>query len=234
MSKRWTYKDDDFLVRYHEIGADYIADHDLGFKAKGAGTRRLNLLRETGLFDLIQAAQDAVSRAAANHALVFSRSEEAKEVAEFALADLVASQQQNVGGPNMNEWSSDMSSAPRDGTDIMLYSPAGVTCGQQYPERITIGHWASDEECRIDIGDCGGDCHCREYEYSDPSWISWDGGFTEEHPPTHWAHLSSAPSKTYSHPAPGDRGGGRAENNEGDTLEGVIAHDDDTRGCARS
>jgi hypothetical protein len=29
-------------------------------------------------------------------------------------------------------------------------------------------------------------------------------------------------------------GGGRAENNEGDTLEGVIVHDDDTRGCAQS
>jgi hypothetical protein len=55
-----------------------------------------------------------------------------------------------------------------------------------------------------------------------------------------WQPLPEPPSKqniapqTYSHPAPGDRGGGRAESNEGDTLEGVIVHDDDTRGCAQS
>lgn len=134
MSKRWTYKDDDFLVRYHEIGADYIADHDLGFKAKGAGTRRLSQLRETGLFDLIKAAQDAVSRATASHTLAFSRSEEAKEIAEFALADLDASEA----------------------------------------------------------------------------------------------------DKAYSHPTPGDRGGCRSENNEGDTLEGVVVRDDDTRMGAAS
>jgi hypothetical protein len=96
VSKRWTYKDDDFLVRYHELGADFIADHDLGFKAKGAGTHRLNLLRETGLFDLIQAAQDAVSRATANHTLAFSKSEEARDIAEFALADLDASKPKHV------------------------------------------------------------------------------------------------------------------------------------------
>lgn len=85
MSKRWTYKDDDFLVRYHEISADYIASHDLGFKTKGAGERRLKLLRETGVFDLIKAAQDAVTLAQCRHTLAFSRSDEAKYIAENEL-----------------------------------------------------------------------------------------------------------------------------------------------------
>lgn len=73
--------------------------------------------------------------------------------------------------------------APKDGTDIILHSPG----------RTTIGHWTTDEECRVDIGDCGGECHCREYEFIDPSWVSWDGGFTEEHPPTHWMPLPPTP-----------------------------------------
>jgi hypothetical protein len=49
--------------------------------------------------------------------------------------------------------------------------------------------------------------------------------------------LGRQPSKAgevYSHPAPGDRSGGRSENNEGDTLEGLVVRDDDTRGCAQS
>lgn len=83
--------------------------------------------------------------------------------------------------------------APRDGTDVILGSKPQMHQGRAVPARVTVGHWTTDEECRIDIGDCGGDCHCREYEYVDPFWISWDGGFTEENPATHWMPLPEPP-----------------------------------------
>jgi hypothetical protein len=41
MSKRWTMKDDMFLVEFHGVGANYVADHDLGFKGKNAGESAL-------------------------------------------------------------------------------------------------------------------------------------------------------------------------------------------------
>ncbi len=93
----------------------------------------------------------------------------------------------------MSEWK-DISSAPRDGTDIMLASIEQVFEGKPVEPRVTIGHWTTDEECQIYAGDCGGECHCPEYDYADPSWISWDGGFTTENPPTHWMPLPSPPT----------------------------------------
>lgn len=86
-----------------------------------------------------------------------------------------------------NRWQS-IETAPKDGTDILL---AG-----RIPEgwRVTEGHWATDEECRVHIGDCGGECRCPEYEYEDPSWISWDGGFCEPWPATHWQPLPAPPA----------------------------------------
>lgn len=92
----------------------------------------------------------------------------------------------------MSEWKS-IETAPKDGTDILLAALPQVYEGQKIESRVTVGHWTTDDECRVDVGDCGGDCHCREYEYADPTWISWDGGFTEENPPTHWMPLPSPP-----------------------------------------
>jgi hypothetical protein len=83
--------------------------------------------------------------------------------------------------------------APKDGTEILLGAPAQVFRGQPTEPRSTIGHWMTDEECREPVGDCGGECRCPEYKFHDPYWISWDGGFTEEHPPTHWMPLPSRP-----------------------------------------
>lgn len=85
-------------------------------------------------------------------------------------------------------WQS-IENAPKDGTDILLHAPSAG----DLPARITIGHWATEKECRVDAGDCGGDCHCREYDYIDPWWVTWDGGFTTEHPPYHWMPLPTAP-----------------------------------------
>jgi hypothetical protein len=87
-----------------------------------------------------------------------------------------------------------MEEAPKDGTDILLYAPAVEYRGKPTEERITIGHWMTDEECRLLVGDCGGECRCPEYDYVEPSWISWDGGFTDEHPPTRFMYLPKGPS----------------------------------------
>lgn len=84
--------------------------------------------------------------------------------------------------------------APKDGTDIMLGAPAQMFQGKPAEPRVTVGHWTSEEECRRQIGDCGGECRCPEYEHEEPSWISWDGGFTEENPPTHWRPLDAPPA----------------------------------------
>lgn len=90
--------------------------------------------------------------------------------------------------------------APKDGTDVLL---AGALGGGW---RVTVGHWTTDEECRTPIGDCGGECRCIEYDYHDPSWISWDGGFCDPWPATHWQPLPAPPEQ-----APTPQGEGRGE-----------------------
>jgi len=84
--------------------------------------------------------------------------------------------------------------APKDGTDIVLYAPSVMFNDALMEARVTVGRWTTDEECRTQIGDCGGECRCPEYEYCDPYWLSWDGGFTAEHPPTHWRPLPAPPA----------------------------------------
>ena len=44
---RWTQDEDEFLLRYHGVGADFVASHDLG-RPDGAGERRLAKLTKTG------------------------------------------------------------------------------------------------------------------------------------------------------------------------------------------
>ena len=72
-----------------------------------------------------------------------------------------------------------IATAPKDGTHVLL----------SYPGRVTYGYWLALEVGKL-VGDCGGVCRCPEYdEPPDPFWYSDDGGFTEEHPPTHWMTL---------------------------------------------
>ena len=66
MSKRWTMKDDMFLVEYHGVGANYVADHDLGFKGRNVGEKRVAKLKAAGVWDKIvayHAAYRAMNRA---------------------------------------------------------------------------------------------------------------------------------------------------------------------------
>lgn len=55
MSKRWTFKDDIWLVTYQDIvGGDYVAKNDLGFFGKNAGKKRIEKLKSAGLLESLE------------------------------------------------------------------------------------------------------------------------------------------------------------------------------------
>ena len=94
----------------------------------------------------------------------------------------------------MNDWK-DIASAPMDGTEVLLASIGQTFDGVPVPPRVTLGHYTVGDELLRDAGDCGGACRCPEYEEIEPFWMSWDGGFTEENPPTHWQPLPAPPTE---------------------------------------
>ena len=83
--------------------------------------------------------------------------------------------------------------APKDGTEILLHAPACDYKGTNVKARTTYGHWrAPSDTPRIKYQD--GFAPEPEWEDFEPFWASWDGGFTEEHPPTHWMPLPPPPT----------------------------------------
>lgn len=88
MAKRWTLEDDIFLYQFHEMGADFIASHDLGHHGKGAGTARVKLLRAMGLWDKIGAHARAMTIMRASHILAFSRNSFSLDIAADAMEEL--------------------------------------------------------------------------------------------------------------------------------------------------
>lgn len=86
-------------------------------------------------------------------------------------------------------------SAPRDGTEVLLASIGQTFDGVPIPDRVTLGHYTVGDELLKHVGDCGGVCSCPEYEDIEPFWMSWDGGFTDENPPTHWMPLPPPPTE---------------------------------------
>jgi hypothetical protein len=76
-------------------------------------------------------------------------------------------------------------SAPKDRNILLSTNYA--------PLRVAEGWWDEPEHGEY-LGDCGGACRCPEYgDTPEPSWMSTDGGFTKEHPPTHWMPLPLPP-----------------------------------------
>ena len=75
--------------------------------------------------------------------------------------------------------------APKDGTEVLLYAPG----------RLTYGAWTEPSDVP-EIKYRDGFAPEPEWEEFAPFWSSWDGGFTEDHPPTHWMPLPDAPGAT--------------------------------------
>jgi hypothetical protein len=117
---------------------------------------------------------------------------DALAIAKGLRADMAA-WNEHTSSPSVPAGWMPIETAPRDGTDVLLYAPAGEWEGKPTEARTTVGHWTTDDECRRQIGDCGGECRCPEYDEIDPYWLSWDGGFLPELPPTHWMPLPPAP-----------------------------------------
>lgn len=82
----------------------------------------------------------------------------------------------------MSEWQP-IDTAPKDGTEIIL----------RRGERITSGAWIEWSKSAAEHHSTTGE-YLGQIEYdSGASWASWDGGFTEEEPPTHWQLLPAPP-----------------------------------------
>lgn len=74
--------------------------------------------------------------------------------------------------------------APKDGTEVLLHGDG----------RTTYGQWVAPSKMpRLHYQD--GFAPEEVWDEFDPHWASWDGGFTDEHPPTHWRPLPPPPKE---------------------------------------
>lgn len=81
-----------------------------------------------------------------------------------------------------------MDTAPTD-RNVLLVREAG---GGK-PRTVTFGYWHTEEH-GPQLGDCGGVCHCPEYdEPCEPFWYSEDGSFSKDSPPVAWAEVPEPP-----------------------------------------
>jgi len=83
----------------------------------------------------------------------------------------------------MSEWQP-IETAPKDGTAILLHGDG----------RTTLGNWCAPSDTPT-IKYQDGFAPEPEWEEFEPFWASWDGGFTEEHPATHWMPLPAPPKE---------------------------------------
>lgn len=85
--------------------------------------------------------------------------------------------------PVVSQWLP-IESAPKDGTEVLLF---GRDC-------VTYGSWSEPSSIpRLVYQDGFAPEHV--WEEFEPYWASADGGFTEEHPPTHWQPLPPPPQQ---------------------------------------
>ena len=62
MSKRWTVREDWFLVEFYDAMGSYIGPHDLG-RSEAATDRRVKHLKEAGAWDAYKTAKHHEARA---------------------------------------------------------------------------------------------------------------------------------------------------------------------------
>ena len=76
--------------------------------------------------------------------------------------------------------------APMNGTVVMLYGHG----------RVTVGSWVAEHDIMVNEYDRSTGDYLGSHlsgETLPAYWQSHDGGFTEEHPPTHWMPLPQPP-----------------------------------------
>ena len=110
------------------------------------------------------------------------------ELAEFADVAM-----DGVNAMRRPEWQP-IETAPKDGTEILLYAGPQTFDGKPVPERNTSGHWLIEEGYIREHRDLDGRWIGQNESDGYEGWMSWDGGFTEENPPTHWMPRPAAPS----------------------------------------
>lgn len=83
----------------------------------------------------------------------------------------------------MSDWNSDMSKAPRDGTEILLFCP-GINCWQRKLRgEVVIGVWDGAAWYSDSCSSMEGYESTGDYVVHDPVF------------PTHWAYLPSPPTE---------------------------------------
>lgn len=83
--------------------------------------------------------------------------------------------------------------APKDGTVVMLFADATVFEGKPVGQRVTMGQWEEWVNTASEYHGTTGEYLGQSEQDGGASWISWDGGFTEENPPSHWQPLPAPP-----------------------------------------
>ncbi|HBD33151.1 MULTISPECIES: hypothetical protein [unclassified Cupriavidus] len=91
---------------------------------------------------------------------------------------------ESASQPGSGEAWQPIETAPKDGTEILL-------CRD---ERVTSGAWGEWEETTSEYHSTTGEYLGKSVQDCGASWWSWDGGFTQEAPPTHWMPMPAAPS----------------------------------------
>ena len=108
------------------------------------------------------------------------RAEESRQALKAAIASALSAQ------PSAGAWLP-IETAPRDGTTVLLAAPSRVTAGEWRAEQ-----WPTASEHHSSTGEYLG-----QYETGEcipAAWCSWDGGFTDENPPTYWMPTPAAPT----------------------------------------
>jgi len=93
-----------------------------------------------------------------------------------------------------NQWRP-IETAPKDGTEIILYHPSETFEGNQYPARVSAGAWLEWTNTVSEYHASTGVYLGQSVQNEGAMWMSNDGGFREDSPPTHWMPLPEPPEE---------------------------------------